>query len=74
MAGVTDFSWALTQLKNGFNLTRKGWVKGDWISLQVPDQNSKMNNPYIFLNTIDGKFTPHVPNQIDLMATDWSLV
>lgn len=44
MTNGNDFGWALFQLKKGEKVARDGWNgKGQFLQLQVPDQNSKMS-------------------------------
>lgn len=70
----SDFSWALTQLKKGSKISRRGWNGKDmWLNLQVPDENSKMRRPYIYMKPIDGDLVPWVASQSDLLAEDWYL-
>lgn len=72
--GVRDFGWALMELRAGKKVTRPGWNgKGMWLALQVPDANSKMSLPYIYLKTVDDKLVPWLPSQTDVLATDWEL-
>jgi hypothetical protein len=67
-----NFAAALAALLNGTRATRAGWNgKGMWIALQVPDDNSKMTRPYIYMSTVDGDLVPWVASQTDLLATDW---
>lgn len=67
-----DFGAALVLLKNGKRATREGWNgKGMWIALQVPDENSMMDRPYIYMKTVDNQLVPWVASQSDLLATDW---
>jgi hypothetical protein len=42
-----------------------------WIALQVPDANSKMGLPYIYMSTVDGKLVPWLASQTDILAEDW---
>lgn len=77
--GETNFGWALYQLNNGQKVARKAWhgrVLGHsmWIEKQVPDENSKMGHPYIFMRVADGKNIPWVPSHTDIFATDWEEV
>jgi len=52
--------------------SRRGWNGlGQFIELQVPDGNSKMNLPYIFLTNVQGDRVPWFPSQTDLLAKDW---
>ena len=53
---------------------REGWNgKGQYIALQVPDENSKMSLPYIYLSTPDGKLVPWLASQTDVLGEDWDL-
>jgi hypothetical protein len=66
------FSEALILLKQGKRLTRTGWNgAGQWISLQTPDNNSKMSLPYIYMQTAQGDLVPWLASQTDLLAEDW---
>lgn len=70
-----DFSEALYSLKHGFMVTRASWNgAGQWIKLQVPDENSKMKRPYIYISPVDGKLVPWIASQTDLLADDWVVV
>jgi hypothetical protein len=74
-----DFGWALKQLRDGEKLCRKGWNgKGIWINLQVPDEHSKMTEPYIYMeypkghaNCANGMRIPWLASQGDMLANDW---
>lgn len=81
---LLNFSDALNALKDGVNVARKGWNgKGLSVGLQVPDENSKMTLPYLYLNYpstpasetapsnhINAK-VPWLPSQSDILAEDW---
>lgn len=78
-SGNMSFSEVLTQLKakdqNGFS--RKGWNgEGLFIRAQFPDENSKMGNPYLYIDAtaLGGTLTPWVPSTGDLFADDWFTV
>jgi hypothetical protein len=71
----TDFGWALDRLRDGGLVCRKGWNgKGMYLALQVPDENSKMTLPYIFMRTVQGDLVPWLASQTDMLAEDWSIV
>lgn len=66
------FSTALAMLKDGERLQRVGWNgKGMWLALQVPDANSKMSRPYLYMKAVDDTLVPWVASQTDLLAEDW---
>lgn len=70
----TDFGWALEQLRQGRKVCRAGWNGArQWIALQVPDENSKMRKPYLYIRPVDGEFVPWFASQTDLLAEDWEL-
>ncbi len=45
-----SFGSALSALRDGARMAREGWNgKGMYIALQVPDSDSKMTLPYIYM-------------------------
>lgn len=67
-----DLGHALGILRNGGRVSRLGWNgKGQYLGLQVPDEQSMNTLPYIFIITVDEKRVPWVASQSDLLATDW---
>lgn len=79
-----NFGQALIELKNGNKVKRKGWNgDGIFLALQVPDKNSKMTQPYIYIDTLGLKTNNHnapkgrVPwlaSQTDMLAEDWEVI
>lgn len=70
-----DFGVALARLRTGSRVARSGWNgKGMWIAMQVPDDNSKMTQPYIYMKTADCNLVPWLASQTDVLAHDWGLV
>lgn len=83
-----NFSEALTGIKNGHSLSRTGWNgKGMFIKAQIPDENSKMTTPYIYMICPPGSTkqfgegtdgaemrVPWLASQTDLFATDWVIL
>ncbi len=81
LENTMNFGEALHKLKTGHRVARKGWNgRGVFIELQVPDVNSKMTSPYIFIDTT-GLLTanedapksrvPWLASQTDMLAEDW---
>lgn len=67
--------WAVKQMHNGQRVTRAGWNGPDqYLELQVPDENSKMTLPYVYIRTVQGDLVPWLTSQTDLLAIDWQLV
>ena len=69
-----NFSEALETLKNGGRVSRSGWNgKGMYLEVQIPDRNSKMGKPYIFIKTVTHELVPWVASHGDLLGEDWFL-
>lgn len=69
-----DFGTAMIQMRNGLSVCREGWNGPDqYITIQRPDEHSKMTLPYIFIRTVQGDFVPWLASQTDLLAEDWLL-
>ena len=72
---TTDFGAALQALRAGKSVCRAGWNgKGMWLRLQVPDANSRMTLPYIYMSTVSGDLVPWLASQTDILANDWMTV
>ena len=79
-----DFGQALIELKNGNKVKRKGWNgDGIFLALQVPDKNSKMTQPYIYIDTLGLKTNnpnapkgrvPWLASQTDILTEDWEVI
>lgn len=66
------FDTAITLLKQGQKLARLTWNgKGMWVALQRPDENSKMNRPYLYIKIVCGELVPWCPSHSDLLGDDW---
>ena len=67
------FSIVLESMKrDGTRWEREGWNGSNmWVTMQRPDENSKMDLPYFFMNTVTGDYVPWVPSVTDLIADDW---
>jgi hypothetical protein len=67
--------WAVKEMRDGRKVCRAGWNgKNMWLALQIPDANSKMGLPYVYMSTVDGKLVPWLCSQTDLLAEDWGVV
>lgn len=66
---------AISHLREGKSVARENWNgKGQFLELQVPDSNSKMTLPYIYINTVQGDRVPWLASQTDILATDWIVI
>jgi hypothetical protein len=69
-----DFGEALDVLRNGGQVFRQHWNgQGQYLTLQVPDENSKMTLPYIYITTVKGERVPWLASQTDMLADDWRI-
>lgn len=67
-----DFASALKEMKRGWKIQRDTWRQdGKWINIQLPDDHSKMNAPYIYIKREDGRCIPWTADHADLLADDW---
>lgn len=72
---MLNFGQAIEAMKTGSKVTREGWNgKGMWLALQVPDQHSKMQQPYIYMCPVGGKLVPWLASQADMLANDWQIL
>ncbi len=63
---------ALVALREGRHVAREGWNgRNMYLGLQVPDENSKMTLPYIYMKTVQGDLVPWLASQTDILAEDW---
>jgi hypothetical protein len=70
-----DIGYAIEEMQRGLAVRRRGWRKGGlWIRLQMPDAESKMTLPYIYLRNGAGDYVPWITQHTDLLATDWEIV
>lgn len=69
-----DFGWALNELKAGNSVFRADWNgPGQRLSLQSPDENSKMMLSYIYIETVRQELVPWSASSTDLLAVDWGI-
>ena len=68
------FGDAYKFLERGLRVTKKSWHKaGMFLTMQLPDEHSKMTAPYVYI-TIDGDYrVPWHPSQADMSEKDWIL-
>lgn len=70
-----SFGHAVMALEEGSQVARVGWNgKGMYLELQVPDKNSKMSLPYIYMKTACNNLVPWLASQTDILAKDWMIV
>lgn len=70
-----SFGHALMVLRNGGKVCRAGWNgKGQYLGLQLPDENSANTLPYVYIITVQGLRVPWLASQTDILANDWNVV
>lgn len=70
-----NISEAIDAMEQDIKVYREGWNgKGQFLQLQIPDENSKMTLPYIYITTVKGDLVPWLASQTDILATDWEVV
>ena len=70
-----DLGVALSWLWDKQRVSRQGWNgPGQYLELQIPDENSKMTKPYVYITTVQGDRVPWLASQTDLLADDWYIV
>lgn len=70
-----DFMHAYYALATGLadSVSRQAWAMlGIKVKLQVPDENSKMTEPYLYMEHNSGAKFPWTVTAIDLEASDWT--
>ena len=75
MDGDMNFGLAIEAMKKGKKVTRLHWnAPNQFLKLQTPDANSKMNLPYIYISTVSGQLVPWLASQTDMLEDDWMIV
>lgn len=73
-AGMS-FGQAIEQARAGRRVARAGWNGKDmWITMQQPDANSKMRQPYLYMSPVGGELVPWLASQADMLSFDWGVV
>ncbi|MHB8122607.1 MAG: Thoeris anti-defense Tad2 family protein [Desulfuromonadaceae bacterium] len=67
------FGLAIEAAKKGYGFRLPQWSPEVNIRLQVPDANSKMTAPYLYVESRFGR-VPWNPTQIELQAENYELV
>lgn len=84
------FGGAISALKNGQRIARKGWNGKDMFLFLVPGSTFKVSRPpllgiypdgteinycpHIDMKTADNKVVPWLASQTDVLAEDWEIV
>jgi len=68
-----NFEQAFQHMKNGGLARLPYWSPEVNIKIQVPDRNSKMTHPYLYVNSKYG-LVPWTPTQVELFSEQWVLI
>ena len=68
--GLMCFASALVSMKKGGKVQLSHWSPDVYICMQVPDANSKMSAPYLYVTSRFGR-VPWVVTQVELLSEDW---
>ena len=76
-----EIGQALLMACDGVRICRKGWNgKGMWVACQMPDADSDMTEPYLYIEYPAGhpsypygSRVPWLASQTDLLANDWQI-
>jgi hypothetical protein len=66
------FDFVILALKAGKSVRKKAWAPDVFLTLQVPDDHSKMTAPYIFVTSRFGR-VPWIGTQIEQLSNDWEI-
>lgn len=72
ITGLT-FGLVVEAAKKGKSFRLPHWKEDVKISLQVPDENSKMTHPYLYVTSRFGR-VPWIPTMVEILAENWEVV
>jgi hypothetical protein len=71
-----SFLVAMYYAMQGFTILRQAYIDTKdlaFLSIQRPDDKSKMSQPYIYGNYYDGSVVPYMFTMQDMFAEDWMI-
>lgn len=68
-----DIGYAIEHMRMGRSVRLPHWQPDVKLQLQVPDANSKMTAPYIYVESRFGR-VPWVCTQIELLSDAWEYI
>ena len=72
ISGMT-FGLAIEAMKKGYKVRLPYWGPEVFLSLQKPDEGSKMTHSYIYVNSRYG-LVPWVATQIEMLIESWMII
>jgi hypothetical protein len=70
--GLT-FGLAVEAMNKGLKVRLPHWSTDVFISMQFPDEHSKMTHKYMYVTSRFGRI-PWIPTQIEMLAENWQIV
>jgi len=67
------FGQAIETMRSGGRVRLPKWLEDVFISIQVPDENSKMTAPYFYVTSRFG-LVPWIPTMIEMLSIEWEVV
>jgi hypothetical protein len=65
-----SFGIAIGVMKNGGKVKLPKWGEDVHISIQFPDEHSKMTAPYMYVTSRFG-MVPWIPTMIEMLSMEW---
>jgi hypothetical protein len=69
---MSTFSQAIEYMKDGESVKLPQWQDDVFISIQKPDENSKMTAPYFYVTSRFG-MVPWIPTMIEMFSEKWQI-
>jgi hypothetical protein len=67
------FGLAIEAAKKGKKFKLPHWKEDVFISLQIPDENSKMTHPYLYVTSRFG-CVPWIPTMVEMLAENYIII
>ena len=72
MEETLTFGQAIVAMKKGKGVRLPKWSPDVFISIQSPDENSKMTAPYFYVTSRFG-LVPWIPTMIEMFSEEWAI-
>jgi len=67
-----DFEHAMEAMRQDKKVRLPKWAPDVFISIQHPDENSKMTAPYFYVTSRFG-MVPWIPTMIEIFSEEWAI-
>jgi hypothetical protein len=65
-----NFGTGIENMRTGGKIRLPKWAPDVFISIQFPDENSKMTAPYFYVTSRFG-MVPWIPTMIEMLSENW---